>query len=633
VRFSPSGPGNLLENSRPFPSSRAGRPGAPWRDLRTSALVGVAAGAVEVSCRSGTTAGLSARETAVWLGISGLLCAIYATVVALGAAAVPVTRSRVLGVVTAALVFLEAALWYRFDIVLNDLLYAPRVWGGLLAIAAASSLFGWGMGRWHLRASGRRLDVALTVVTGLAVAVAFWRDAPVRETGPSATGPNILLVTVDTLRRDAVGAYGSAVPTPAFDRLAREGVLFNDAVASAPLTEPSHLGILTGQSPYRSGVVANGTDLGDRPALLSRVLHDAGYATGGFVGGFPLHGRYGWAQGFDVYDDDFGRLPGLHRLSIVKAWDQVRLPSHVLRERTGDLVLDRAKGWLASVRGRRWFAWVHFFDPHAPYEPPAPYRPGRSPETGGAPLLLPAYWPEPLREITDPDWLVEAYHGEVRFSDHLLGQLVDAVDAADAVDARDESRQAAQTIVIALSDHGESLTEHDYLFDHGDDLYDPSLRVPFVLRWPGHLTAGLRVSCEVSTVDVAPTVLDLLGLVSGQPRDGRTLAPLLQGQPCQDDLVVSTTVAARSVPTPPIDHALRTQDRKVIAHGDPSRPPELYDLSLDPEEAHDLFDLLPEEANTMQRGLQGLLSRGGQRVAPAVDAQTAAALRALGYVE
>ena len=322
-------------------------------------------------------------------------------------------------------------------------------------------------------------------------------------------------------------------------------------------------------------------------------------------------------QGFDIYDDDFGGLPGLHRLSLVKLWEQIFLPGNTLRERPGDNTTGRALVFLEEVEGP-WFAWVHLFDPHAPYEAPGSDV-LQAPKDGEA-LDLPSFWPPPHRAVTSVDWLLQAYDEEISFADAMIGRLLNAIEVRG---------ETEETLVIVTADHGESLNEHDYLFDHGDHLYDASLRVPLVVRGPG-VKAGERVSCQVRLLDVGSTLAETAGL-EGPPAEGRSLWPDLRGEGCVDMPVLSSTIAARHVEDPPTDWSLRTEGWKVIHHG--SGNSELYELGPDPGEERDLFSARPDRGMEMKQRLEASLLGAAEGVAPSRDASTVDALKALGYVE
>jgi len=575
--------------------------------VRIAVLLGVVSGTLEVALRAEPRLGLGVGETAVWLGLavgSGLAVTLPAAVIARW-----LPRSG--GWVLAAVLALHAALYYRFEVVLNQFVRDPRVWGGLLAIAFGCLVLGLALAPWL-----RSLVRPLVAVGLLAVPVGFLRANPgLADRG--GDGPNVLLVTLDTTRPDRLGIYGGPAATPVLDQLGRNGAVFDQAIAPAPLTEPSHLSLLTGQPTSTTGVRTNATALGDRPELMSRRLQDAGWTTGGFVSGFPLHGKWGWTQGFDVYDDDFGPVPGLHRLSLVKLYEQLFLPGNTLRERVGDRTTRRATAFLDQVEGP-WFAWVHLFDAHGPYE--APGTDVMTAPRDGTPLALPAYWPPPHRAVTSTEWLLDAYDAEIAFADQLLGELVAAVEARGELD---------DTLIVVTADHGESLTEHDYLFDHGDYLYDASLRIPLVVHGPG-VQSGTRVACQVRLYDVGSTLFESAGL-DPSPAQGRSLWQDLRGGACEDRPALSSTIAARFVDDPPTDWSLRSEGWKVIHHG--AGGAELYELGPDPDEARDLSGTFVDRLAELESALQQELLGAAEGVAPQRDAATVDALKALGYIE
>ena len=586
--------------------------------LRAAAAVALGAGLAEVAVRHEPRLGLSFEHLATWAGLSVALSWAWLT----GAALVGwLLKFRPHGLMWGALLAAHAAVFYRFEFVLNAFAREPRVWAGVLGIGLVSVLLGlladpWlRRGRWPLG-----LGVGLSLASLLALAV----TPSAGEGALRDLRPNVVLVTLDTTRPDRLGAYGHSLSTPALSRLAREGVRFEDAVSTAPLTEPAHLAMLTGIPPFRSGVVSNGTPLGERPAMLPHRLRAAGYTTAAFVSAFPLHGSYGWDQAFDVYDDDFGAIGGLHRLSLVKAWDQIVLPQRVLRERKpGGSAVTRGLAWLDDHRDEQSFLWVHLFDPHAPYEAPGH---AFDPPTDGPALELPGYWPPPHRAVTSTAWLESAYEAELSYVDAQVGRLVDEIEAMGLLD---------DTVIVVTADHGESLTEHDYLFDHGDYLYDASLRVPLIVRYPPVAKAGHVADCQVSTLDLPQTLLALLSLDDDQVRFGRDLGPALRGEDCEELPVFSTTVAGRFVEVPPVDHAVRLDGYKLIRlDPDGERTNAMagdvcFDLAADPGELRPL-DICPPRFEEI---LGIALSEGDGPLSPAMDAQTRAALEALGYLE
>ncbi len=391
-------------------------------------------------------------------------------------------------------------------------------------------------------------------------------------------GPNVLLITVDTLRWDHVGVYGASnVSTPTLDGLAARGVRFDTAIMHAPLTAPSHASILTGLTPLGHGVRDNGAFVLP-PALptIATTLLDAGYTTAGFISGFPLDRRFGFARGFDLYDD---RLPrGLARNAGAT-------------ERRADETTTRAMAWIdGTPSDRPWFAWVHYFDPHAAYEPPPEYL---------------------QRFPTRP------YDGEIAFVDAQIGRLIDHLRERGALD---------RTIALVTADHGESLGEHGEE-THGVFIYDSTLRVPWILAGPG-VPTGRVPQVVARGVDVLPTLLDLAGVPAPTSIDGRSLRSALDGQPLADEPVyVESLLASRNFGWA----ALRgIRDAKWKYIDAPSR--EVYDLTSDRQESTNRFAEQPERASQMARTLAAATSRATPTADAPVNADTAARLRALGYV-
>ncbi len=427
------------------------------------------------------------------------------------------------------------------------------------------------------------LALVLAVAAVLATSGCRARD---QQAAPAA-GWNLLLVTLDTLRADRLGCYGrDGAETPALDAIAAGGLRFEQAQSAVPLTLPSHATILSGLLPPRHGLRDNGQ--GTLPAdvtTLATRLADAGYRTGAFVGAFVLDHRYGLARGFERYDDEI-----LRRGSALEA------------ERPGSEVVDRALAWLderPAVEGAGvrvpFFAWVHLYDPHAPYEPPEPFR---------------------SRHAGDP------YGGEIASTDAQVARLT-------AWLAR--RRETARTIVVVVADHGESLGEHGEL-THGLLLYQPTLRVPLLLSAPGVLAPRV-VREPVGLADLAPTLAALLGQPLAGARDGRDLsaALLAGGEPPAADLYAESHYPATFGWSPLV--ALRRGALKLIEAPSvkPVKSTELYDLAADPGEARDLRAERRRDAAALTQALAAL-AKDERRAAPAAaDAESRARLAALGY--
>jgi arylsulfatase A-like enzyme/Flp pilus assembly protein TadD len=300
---------------------------------------------------------------------------------------------------------------------------------------------------------------------------AFLYFRPVRADIQRSGDQNVLLITLDTLRADALSAYGGGARTPNLDALAAGGILYDFAHAHAVVTLPSHASILTGQFPFTHGVRENsGYSLRPDAATIATRLKARGFATGAFVSAFPLDSRFGLTNGFDVYDDAVGSRRGPVGFSMP--------------ERSGEDVVSVARQWLAGQRGR-WFAWVHLFDPHAPYKPPAPF---------------------------DARYAGRPYLGEVAYMDSALGPLFDAVRSA-----------SRPTLVIATGDHGEALGDHGEP-THGVFAYEATLRVPLIVaQFGARSTGGERSDEPVRHVDILPTILDALDAPVPADVPGRTL--------------------------------------------------------------------------------------------------------------
>lgn len=394
---------------------------------------------------------------------------------------------------------------------------------------------------------------------------------------------SVLLVTLDTTRADRIGAYGwQAAETPRLDRLAQEGVLFELAMAPTPITLPSHTSILTGVAPAAHGVRDNGLfALGPDAELVSEAFRERGWRTGAFVGSFVLNPSYGLDQGFEVYHVP-ERPPG-------REFEPYR---------PANAVVDDALAWLSTLRADEpFFAWVHFFDPHYPYDPP-----------------------EPWRSRTQ-----DLYDGEIAFSDYQLGRLLDGISR----------RGLARNLLVAVTaDHGESTGEHGER-SHGVFVYQATLRVPLLLAGPPvAVAAGARVRAVASLLELPATLLALAGLPpDALPRAASTPLPVpglgFAERPASEVYVESLL--------PYYSFRWRAY-RGIVAGGykliDGSEP-ELYALQEDPGELRDLAAEQPERVARMRARLVEL--EGSQRSLGWAEDQAAGAgdrarLRALGYV-
>ena len=381
---------------------------------------------------------------------------------------------------------------------------------------------------------------------------------------------HVLLITIDTLRADHVGAYGApGARTPVLDGLARDGVRFERAWAPTPITLPSHASLLSGQYPPSHGARHNGIAIGAAVPTLATTLKEVGFATGAFVSAFPLDRRFGLARGFDVYDDELPRSED----------------GRPLNERPGAETVTRAIAWLSAHGDARVFLWVHLFEPHAPYGVPG---------SGAS---------------------VEArYADEVATADREVGRLTGAL-----------GDRASSTLIVATADHGEAFGEHGET-GHSLFVYDSTLRVPLLLRGPG-IPHGLRVAADVSLVDVAATVTALAG-VQGFSSEGQSLVPALTGGAIEPRAIYAESFA------PLFDfgwaslRSVREGGWKYIA----APRPELYDTGRDPAEATNLASTDDDRRARLDAIVSRWSAAEPPAAVSAAPADVAARLGALGYV-
>ena len=402
------------------------------------------------------------------------------------------------------------------------------------------------------------------IVTGRSGAASFERRAD----------QNVLLITIDTLRADALSSYGGPAKTPNLDALAAGGTRFDFAHAHAVLTRPSHASILTGTYPFQHGVRDHsGYRLKAGLPTIATMLKAQGFATGAFVGAVPLERRFGLDGGFDEYDDRFGRTGNNSDFTLA--------------ERPAGEVVETALKWIHQQPGR-WFAWVHVFDPHAPYAPPPPF---------------------------DSEYSGRLYYGEVAYVDKALGPLLDAARAA-----------TRPTVVVVTGDHGEGLGDHGEL-THGLLAYETTLRVPLIVaQLSGHPNAGQVSHFPARHVDLVPTILDAVGLKAPEGLPGRSLLPGAQLPPEQD---VSSYFEAMSAMLnrgwAPLQGTLAGHEKYIDLP-----KPELYDLTSDPKEAKNVVDAQSDRRRVLEARLRDFhAAPPGERFTESPE--VAAKLQSLGY--
>lgn len=393
---------------------------------------------------------------------------------------------------------------------------------------------------------------------------------------------NVVLISIDTCRADRLSCYGyKRETTPHIDALARDGVLFQEALTPVPLTTPAHSSMLTGTYPPTHGVrLNNGLALSEASVTLAETLRDAGFKTAAFVGGFPLDAQFGLRQGFDTYDAHF-----------TKTSETTSFPA----ERSAEAVSRPAMAWLDQHADKPFFLFLHYYDAHLPFEPPPPFA---------------------STYADDP------YAGEIAYVDSWIGQVVERLRVLHVDD---------DTLLIVVGDHGESLGEHGEK-SHGYFIYQSSEHVPLVVRGPGS-RKGFRFDGRVSLVDLVPTVLDVLGMKASSRLDGVSLRAVLEGRTAAQ---ASRPLYCESLEATQFDCA--SLNGLVDGHWKYIRAPreELYDLAHDALEAHNLADKERPVVERLREHLDSMLddmsASAVERGASAADPEALRRLQSLGYV-
>jgi choline-sulfatase len=413
----------------------------------------------------------------------------------------------------------------------------------------------------------------------LLAAPAFGRDIP---QGTKTSRPDVFLITIDTLRADHVRCYGyDRVQTPALDALAKDGARFSQAFTPSPITNTSHTTILTGLLPSSHGVTDFAIPLSASHATWAELLKKSGYHTAAFIGAVILDSKTlapGLDRGFDFYDNFPEHPHGKSR------WGRV--------ERRGMDVEQHAETWLNSHHSGPHFVWVHFYDPHDPYEPPAPYR-----------------------QI----YQGHLYDGEIAYADSALGRFIGYLK---------EQGWYQNSVIVVVGDHGEGLGEHNE-DTHGIFLYDSTTHVPLIVKMPGHEQAGKVVDAQVRTTDILPTVLDRVGVPRPERLDGESLKLYLAGAETTDRTAFGETDYPLRFGWAPL-RSVRDQGFKFIE----APRPEFYNLKTDPAEARNVYEPWNADVQKFRAMLADVKSKlpAGPPSSATVRPGTLNELRALGYL-
>ena len=395
--------------------------------------------------------------------------------------------------------------------------------------------------------------------------------------------PGVFLITIDTLRADHVHCYGyDQIRTPALDLLAEQGIRFTQAFTPSPITNSSHTSILTGLIPSSHGVSDFGVPLAAKYPTLAELLTKGGYTTAAFIGAVILDSKNlapGLNRGFEFYDN-------FPEVATTKSrWGRL--------ERRGMEVEERAESWLNTHSAGSHFVWLHFYDPHDPYEPPPPYS-------------------EVYKD--------RLYDGEIAYADSALGRFLAYLKKQGWYEG---------AMIVVVGDHGEGLGEH-HEDTHGIFLYDSTTHVPLIVKLPDEREAGRTVEAQVRTTDIMPTILSLLGIAAPANLDGDSLEPLLTGLEAPPRTVFGETEYPLRFGWAPL-RSLRKEGFKFIE----APKPELYDLRADPGESHNHYEPWDGTVQKLRKSLAELSAKSparGKTSLAAVSASTIDELHALGYL-
>ena len=406
----------------------------------------------------------------------------------------------------------------------------------------------------------------------------------------SKTKFNVVIVTFDTTRADHIGSYNNENYTPVLNQLAKDGVVFEKAIAPIPITLPSHSTIMTGKVPFAHGVRDNGLfNLADEQTTLAEILKENGYNTAATIGSFPLTSQFGINQGFDFFNDHITQ----NREDMFGEYSETK--SHLFfDERKAAQVNEVIMPWIEDHANSPFFVWFHYFDPHHPHEPPAPYN---------------------------QSFVHDLYKGEIAYSDESLGKVIAQLKRLNVYD---------NTLIVFTSDHGEGNNEHNES-THSLLIYNSTLHVPLIVKYPNQLLANTRISNWVGLVDILPTILDTLGIAI--PND-------IQGQVLPTENFIDPKNEIYSETLSPRFSRGWGEQRGLIKNGykyiyGPFK--ELYNLTKDPHEINNLIDEEPKLASSMKNDLQEYIDEHQVTANPNssvnLDPETLDTLRGLGYIQ
>jgi arylsulfatase A-like enzyme len=446
------------------------------------------------------------------------------------------------------------------------------------------------------------------------MATPIWAQPRLLDSG-NVERPNVLLIVFDTLRADRTGIYGyPRETTPFLDQLATRGVVVEDVIAPYPTTLTSHWSLFSGLHPPRHGIYPDTKEKQRPEQTLAGIFQSAGYLTAAFTEGGYVHSMFGFGKGFDFYNN--GRDREINRFSG-----------------GAEVTFALAEQWLRENRDSRFFMFLHTYQVHAPFDPPDGYLrmfegdySGRWEHSYPAEAAFLVNQGKASLTPKEVDHIRSLYDAEIRYLDDTFARLWNRLKQMGALE---------NTLVIITSDHGEDLGEHGW-FHHGTTLYDPALRVPLLLVWPGQVPRGARLTCQRSLTDLMPTVLELVGLEASGRLDGVSFASEIrsgscpQSRPAYAELISPTYKSHDDLPLA----GVRDEGWKFITHTQTGAH-EIYDLSRDRNETRNLVSHEPERIERMRQKVEDYLAKRVEPLEPQgeMSPEMKRQLRGLGYVE
>ncbi len=484
--------------------------------------------------------------------------------------------------------------------------------GGITGRRFAGFLRAWGALR------RLRFVIAVLALASAGLLLILWVLLP-RLSAVRASGrPSVILVSIDTLRADRLGALGSARPrTPLLDGIATEGMVFEQAMSAAPWTLPSHASLFASRLPFDQRRLWDyNHEVPLRQTLLAEWFREAGYRTAAFTGGGYVSSRCGFGQGFEIYEDHDELIEG-----------------------GPETIAAAALAWVRAVGRAPYFLFVHTYEPHYPYlhaDFANPADAGRLPRVVSPKEVDAIHRGELILSEAERRYVTDLYDGDVAHADRVIGGFLQTLTRQGILD---------RALVVVLSDHGEELWDREpaYSPDHGHSLYQELVHVPLVVRWPGRVPAGSRIRKPVSLIDLAPTLLALTGLPGDPAHQGRSLARTMQ----TGEEPPPRSILAEAIEYGPDRFMIREGDLKVVLTPYPNRfnlvpipahTLEVFDLAADPLERHDLSAHLTkpvaEMVDVLWRRARGVLSGAVRQddQGPPLPEDLLQQLRSLGYL-